>query len=90
MIGLSETMRRALDYAAPHGALVRYPGGYWAKPGWRRGDRPWFGNATVDALASRQQLHFTRWRTTEDGRSIPVRAERPGCVDGRAAPERAR
>lgn len=72
---LSETMRAAFDYAKVNGGvLVRYPGGFWAKQGWRAKDQPWFGAGTVEGLVRRGVAVYTQHQTGRNG-SFPVRAK---------------
>jgi hypothetical protein len=71
---LSSTMKAARDYAQQHGALCRYPGGFWSKPGGRDEGGMWFSTPTVQALVKRGVAAYTEWVDGRSGR-FPVRAE---------------
>jgi hypothetical protein len=69
-------MRDAVEYARQHGGvLVRYPGGFWAKGGWRGcGCGVWFGTTTVNALLERGVAEVVEWK---EGRScrFPIKVK---------------
>lgn len=60
---LSTTMQKAVRYAKEHGGkLIRYPGGYWAKEGWKGPHEYSFGASTIEALAGRGIVEYTKWQ----------------------------
>lgn len=84
---LSVTMREAYNYALAHGGkLVRYPGGYWARPGLHAtlGTIKWFskefpaeknfGLGTVRALISRGFAVESDWKENGYGTKFPIEA----------------
>lgn len=74
MAELSKTMQGAKDYAKEHGALCRYPGGYWQKPGIFDRWASHYSTPTVEALVKRGVAEYTEWRDGKNGR-FPVRCE---------------
>jgi hypothetical protein len=64
-------MKEALDYLREHGVIVRYIGGFWARPGWRRFEQPWFKYHTIEALVRRGLVEYSEWKTWCN-RRIPV------------------
>jgi len=67
-------MLDAVGYAAEHGALCRYPGGFWQAPGGYQRWAKHFGTPTVEALVTRGLAEYTEWRDGRNGR-FPVRCE---------------
>lgn len=67
---LSETMQRAIGFAAAHGGtLHRQPGGFWSP---RAGtDLGYYGTSTIEALVKRGLAEYTVWREGRNGR-FPV------------------
>lgn len=62
--GFSPTMRAAIDHALKHDAtLIRYPGGFWARCGWRQHDGElWFGTSTIEAIVKRGAGEYVKWK----------------------------
>lgn len=72
---LTATMHDAVAYAQKHGGkMVRYPGGFWAREGWKGFERPWFGSPTVNALVDRGVTEFTNWKEGKRSR-FPIEAK---------------
>jgi len=71
---VSKKMKQAMLYALVNGGkLCRYRGGFWAMENWRKGQTPWFGASTVEALVSRGLMSYTEWRDGNKGR-FPIAA----------------
>lgn len=64
---LTAPMQRALAAMRQHGALHRYPGGFWARPDWDwRGES--FGTSTIEAVVTRGHAAYTEWKDGRHGR----------------------
>lgn len=64
---LSPKMLEAIEHMKRHGnKLVRFPGGYWAREGWRSWNGPCYGTPTVEAIVKRGYAEYTVWK---DGKS---------------------
>lgn len=74
MSELSETMQAAVAYAKQHGALCRYPGGYWQKSGVFDRWSTYFSTPTVEGIVKRGMAEYTEWRDGKNGK-VPVRCE---------------
>ncbi len=68
----SKKMQQAMLFAMANGGkLRRYRGGFWAMEAWKKGQYPWFGGSTVEALVSRGLMAYTEWREGRKG-NFPV------------------
>lgn len=68
---LTPTMRAAIAYIeGVGGRLMRYQGGFWARPEWNWRDRH-FGTGTVAALVTRGLAKYTAFRTGRGG-TFPI------------------
>jgi len=71
---LSPSMQGALAHALNHGAkLVRFPGGFWAREGWKLHTGLWYGTSTIEALVARGRMEYTKWQEGKHGR-FPIEA----------------
>jgi len=76
---LSRTMQDAISYAMQHdGKLTRFPGGFWASPGFvwngHTANGVSFAPATVEALVSRGCAEYTQWQDRRGGGQFPIEA----------------
>jgi hypothetical protein len=66
---LSRTMLAAHRHAMANGGrLRRFPGGFWMRPNAKgRGDGPYFGTSTIEALVARGVAEYTEWKEGRGG-----------------------
>lgn len=71
---LTKTMQAACHYANQHGALVRYPGGFWQGDGGFNRGAEHYSTSTVAALVKRGVAKYTAWQKGKH-RTFPIRVE---------------
>lgn len=68
-------MLTVLKYMRKHGALRRFPGGFWSRVEWKGpNDGEWFGASTMNALQARGMIEWTGWQAQRNGPGFPIEA----------------
>ncbi len=77
-IKLTPTMQKAVEFIRQHGAIERYQGGYWNRPGCKNYfeySADCFSPSTIDGMAKRGVIEYTEWKVGSGGNRFPIEAK---------------